>query len=128
MYQDGIRPLLPGVESPLPDHLVVPVSPTPEHLAARAAAVACLRVMAISRRGLITHLSGEYGPRVPFEIAVWAADHAGADWYLNAARCARAYLDTMPFTRAALYEQLTSERAEHFTPDEARAGLAAVGW
>ena len=50
------------------------------------------------------------------------------DWNAEAAEAAESYLETMSFSRDGLFQQLTSEYGSGFTPEQANAGLAAVGY
>lgn len=87
-----------------------------------------LNLMPFSRQGLIDQLSSEFGAGYPVEVATWAVDTINPDWNAEAAEAAKSYLDTMSFSRDSLYEQLISEYGGQFTPDQANAGLAAVGY
>lgn len=117
---------VPAAEEPAAP--AAPEAPSLEHANALRAAQDYLNVMAFSRLGLIDQLSSQYGASYPVDVATWAADNAGADWNAQAAKAAQQYLDTMSFSRQGLYDQLTSEYGGKFTPDEANAGLAAVGY
>ena len=61
-------------------------------------------------------------------MATWAADTVGADWGAEAVESAQSYLEYSSFSRDGLYQQLTSEYGEGFTPDEANYALSAVGY
>jgi len=91
-----------------------------------------LDVMPFSRAGLIQQLSSEYGSGFAAEDAEFAVatlEQSGqVDWNAEAAEAAQSYLDVMSFSRDGLYDQLTSEYGAGFTPDQANAGLAAVGY
>ncbi|MCR2799480.1 Ltp family lipoprotein [Microbacterium sp. zg-Y818] len=91
-----------------------------------------LDVMPFSRAGLIQQLSSEYGSGFAAEDAEFAVatlEQSGrVDWNAEAAEAAQSYLDAMAFSRDGLFEQLTSEHGSGFTPDQANAGLAAVGY
>lgn len=101
-------------------------------LAANRAAEDYLEFMPFSRAGLIEQLTSEYGSGYELadaEFAVSALEETGkVDWNVEAAEAAQSYLDTMSFSRSGLYEQLTSEYGAGFTPEQANAGLAAVGY
>jgi hypothetical protein len=90
-----------------------------------------LSFAAFSRVGLTKQLTSEYGEGFTPEDAEFAIvylESAGAvDWNQEAAESAKSYLDFQGFSRDGLYEQLTSEYGEGFTPDQANFGLAAVG-
>lgn len=87
-----------------------------------------LSVLPFSRQGLIDQLSSDFGAGYPVEVATWAVDTLNPDWNTEAAEAAKSYLDSMSFSRDSLYEQLTSEYGAQFTPEQANAGLAAVGY
>lgn len=84
-----------------------------------------------SRAGLFQQLTSEYGEGfVPedAEFAIAYLEGAGlVDWNAEAVGSAKAYLDYSSFSRNGLYDQLTSEYGEQFTPDQANYALAAVG-
>lgn len=81
-----------------------------------------------SRQGLIDQMSSEYGAGYPVEVATWAVDSVGADWFAEAVESAQSYLDYTSFSRQGLFDQLTSAYGGQFTPDEANHALAAVGF
>lgn len=91
-----------------------------------------LGFMHFSRAGLLEQLTSEYGEGYPAEDAEFAIatlEQTGkVDWNAEAAEAAQSYLDMMAFSRDGLYDQLTSEYGEGFTPEQANAGLAAVGY
>ncbi|CDK00525.1 hypothetical protein MIC448_260023 [Microbacterium sp. C448] len=91
-----------------------------------------LDFMPFSRAGLIEQLTSEYGSGFApedAEFAVATLEQAGkVDWNAEAAEAAQSYLDAMSFSRDGLYDQLTSSYGAGFTPDQANAGLAAVGY
>lgn len=87
-----------------------------------------LDFMPFSRQGLIDQMSSEYGSGYPVDVATWAVDYLAPDWNAEAAEAAKQYLDSMAFSRDGLYEQLTSPYGSQFTPEQANAGLAAVGY
>lgn len=81
-----------------------------------------------SRQGLIDQMSSEYGSGYPVDVATWAVDYLNVDWNAQAAEQAKSYLEYSSFSRDALFDQLTSEYGSQFTPEQANAGLAAVGY
>ncbi|MEV1131189.1 Ltp family lipoprotein [Agromyces sp. NPDC049794] len=87
-----------------------------------------LSLMPFSRQGLIDQMSSQYGSGYPVDVATWAVDYLNPDWNSEAAEAAKSYLEVMAFSRDGLYEQLTSEYGSQFTPEQANAGLAAVGY
>ena len=91
-----------------------------------------LDFMPFSRAGLIQQLASEYGEGFTAEDAEFAVatlEQTGkVDWNAEAAEAAQSYLDMMSFSRDGLFEQLTSSYGAGFTPEQANAGLAAVGY
>ena len=87
-----------------------------------------LDTMPFSRQGLIDQLTSDYGSGYPVDVATWAVDYLVPDWNAEAAEAAESYLNSMDFSRDGLYDQLTSEYGSQFTPEQANAGLAAVGY
>jgi hypothetical protein len=85
-----------------------------------------------SRAGLTRQLTSEYGEGFTpedAEFAIATLEQTGqVDWNAEAADSAKSYLSSGSFSRDGLYQQLTSEYGEGFTPDQANAGLAAVGY
>jgi hypothetical protein len=84
-----------------------------------------------SRAGLIGQLTSSYGEGFAPEDAEFAVaylESTGAvDWNLEAQQSAESYLSFKGFSHDGLYDQLTSEYGEQFTPDQANYALAAVG-
>lgn len=60
---------------------------------------------------------------LPEQAATTAVDGLNADWSAEAAESARAYTETMPFSRSGLVEQVVFDG---FTQDEAEHGAAAA--
>lgn len=89
---------------------------------ALAKADSYLKFMAFSYRGLVNQLEFEGFSHAD---AVFAADHCGADWNVQAARKAESYLTFMAFSRSGLIEQL---EFEGFTHEQAVYGAQAVGY
>ena len=87
-----------------------------------------LDYMPFSRQGLIDQMSSEYGSGYPVDVATWAVDYLNPDWNAEAVEAAQQYLNSMAFSRDGLYDQLTSEYGSQFTPEQANAGLTAVGY
>ena len=50
----------------------------------------------------------------------------GADWKKEAVEAAQNYLDTMPFSKAGLIEQLSSSAGDKFTRAQARYAASKV--
>lgn len=84
-----------------------------------------------SRAGLTQQLTSEYGEGFTAEDAEFAIayiESAGkVDWNQEAVQAAESYLEFKGFSRDGLYDQLTSEYGEQFTPDQANFALSAVG-
>ncbi len=59
------------------------------------------------------------------EDATFAADHCGADWFVQAEKCAASYMSWASFSRDRLIEQL---EYEGFTREQAEHGAASVGY
>ncbi len=91
-----------------------------------------LSFSAFSRSGLSRQLTSEYGegfdPADAEFAMVYLEQNGLVDWNAQAAKSAQSYLDMTSFSRQGLYDQLTSEYGEGFTPEQANAGLAAVGY
>mgnify|MGYP004482168685 CR=1 FL=1 len=83
---------------------------------ALASALSYLKYMPFSYTGLIEQLEYE---KFSTEDATYAADHCGADWNEQAAKCAESYLSHMSFSYDGLVEQL---EYEGFTHDQAVYG------
>jgi len=87
---------------------------------------------AFSRAGLFEQLTSEYGEGFEAADAEFAIAHLEqnglVDWNAEAAESAQSYLDFTSFSRQGLYDQLTSEYGEQFTPEQAQYALTAVGY
>lgn len=98
---------------------------------AYAAATNYLSFMPFSRAGLIQQLSSEYGEGYPLEDAEFAVSRLEAegavDWNAEATRSAQSYLETQPFSRQGLIDQLSSEYGEGFTLEQAEYGVSQAG-
>ncbi|WP_395245507.1 Ltp family lipoprotein [Agromyces sp. MMS24-K17] len=105
-----------------------PAHPSMQHEQAVREAQNYLNLMGFSRQGLIDQLSSEYGSQYPVDVATYAVDYLAPDWNAEAAEQAKQYLDVMPMSREELFDQLTSTYGGQFTPEQAEAGLAAVGY
>ena len=73
-------------------------------------------------------LKSPYGEDFPAQDAQFAVDRVRVNWNSEAAEAARSYMALFDMSRDELYEQLTSPYGEEFTPSQALAGLAAVGY
>ncbi|MDO9441791.1 MAG: Ltp family lipoprotein [Beijerinckiaceae bacterium] len=120
----------PAEEAEEPEAPEVPAMTTAQSSAVRSAG-SYLSFTSFSRFGLTEQLTSEYGEGFTPEDAEFAIaylESTGAvDWNQEAAESAKSYLDISGFSHDGLYEQLTSEYGEGFTPDQANFGLAAVG-
>lgn len=89
-------------------------------------------LMAFSKEGLIEQISSEYADGFPREDAEFAVSYLEknklVDWNVEAAQCARNYLDIMSFSRDGLYQQMTSESGDKFTKEQAEYALSQVGY
>ncbi len=84
---------------------------------ALASAKNYLRVMAFSKKGLISQLEFE---GYTTEEATYAVNNCGANWKEQAVKCAKNYLNVMAFSKEALVDQL---EFEGFTTEEAIYGV-----
>ena len=99
-----------------------------EELAAEAEAKNYLDTMPFSRAGLLAQLTSEYGGQFPaadaeFAVARLEAE-GGVDWMAEAVE---AYQETIPMSRQALIDQLTSEYGSQFTLDQATHAVDTLG-
>ncbi len=91
-----------------------------------------LIVGGLSRKGLVTQLSSEYGEKYPLADAEFAVSYLEknnlVDWNEQAYKAAKVYLSTQGFSKDALYEQLISEYGDQFTPEQAKYAIKKVGY
>lgn len=118
-YSEGNSASVPQ-STPSQESTVQTPSATRGEMNALDTAKSYLRVSAFSYSGLIDQLEYE---GYSHSEAVYGADHCGADWYDQAAKCAAQYLDVMSFSRQGLIEQL---EYEGFTYDQAVHGVDQV--
>jgi len=94
------------------------------------AALSYLDTMGFSKKGLIDQLSSEYGDNYPKETAekiVNDIENQGkVDWDKECEESAQDYLDTMPFSKEELIDQLSSEYGENFTKEQAERAVDKV--
>lgn len=76
-----------------------------------------LRVMALSKRGLMNQLEYE---GFSYKECKYGAKHCKANWKKQAAKKAKSYLKVMAFSKSSLYDQLIYEG---FTKSQARYGV-----
>lgn len=90
-----------------------------------------LEIMPFSRQGLIDQLSSEYGDKYTVSQATKAVKklekNKEVNWKKQAVRAAEDYLDTMPFSRQGLIDQLSSEYGGKFTVKQATYAVNQVG-
>ena len=83
-----------------------------------------------SRLGLIDQLTSEYGDQFTKEEAETAVqyleDNSLVDWNEEAVESAQNYLDFSSFSRGELFDQLTSEYGDQYTPEQAEYALTQV--
>lgn len=104
----------PAAPAPAPDG-------TPAQRNALKKAQSYVDLMGFSRDGLIKQLEFD---QFATPDAVWAVDHAAADWNAEAAQKATSYLQTMAFSHGALVDQLVFDG---FTAEQAEYGVAKAG-
>lgn len=89
-----------------------------------------LNYTSFSKQGLIDQLSSEYGGNYPEDVAEFAIEQleerGEVDWYEQAERSARQYLDYSSFSKQGLIDQLSSEYGGKFTHDQAEHAVEAV--
>lgn len=107
-----------------------PVSPKPKITRAQQQALesaqSYLESGGFSRNGLIDQLSSKYGEDFDKKDAVWAVDHAGADWKAEAVESAESYMDSGGFSKRSLEDQLASPYGEDFTRAQAHYAVEKV--
>lgn len=108
-----------------------PSHPSLAHENAVAEAQSYLSVMPFSRAGLFEQMTSEYGAQYPADQAEYAIgfleQNGLVDWNAEAVEAAQSYLDTMSFSRAGLFDQMTSQYGSQFTPEQANYALDTVG-
>lgn len=91
-----------------------------------------LSFSAFSRAGLYQQLTSEYGEGYEAgdaEFAIAYLEEKGlVDWNAEAVESAESYLEFSQFSRAGLYDQLTSEYGEGFTSEQTEYALSQVGY
>jgi hypothetical protein len=91
-----------------------------------------LNYSGFSRAGLIGQLTSEYGEGYAPADAEFAVKYLEqqklVDWNAEAVESAKSYLEYSSFSKQGLFEQLTSEYGEGFTPDQANYALSKVGY
>lgn len=81
-----------------------------------------------SEAGLLKQLTSSYGEGDTAADAQFAISHLHPDWYQQAVKSAKNYIaDGQGFSKASLYEQLTSSYGESFTAGQANYALSKVG-
>lgn len=74
-----------------------------------------------SRDGLVAQLEYE---KFSNADAIYGADNAGADWYVEAEQAAKSYMEFSSFSRQGLIDQLVYDK---FAPEQAAHGADSVG-
>ena len=95
-------------------------------LQALGAAKSYLSSGGFSRAGLIGQLTSSYGEGFSRADAVWAVNHAHANWNAEAVQAAKSYIEMGGFSRARLIDQLQSPYGEHFTHAQAVYGVSVA--
>jgi len=85
-----------------------------------------LEMKGFSRAGLIGQLTSSYGEGFSRADAVWAVNHAHANWNAEAVQAAKSYIEMGGFSRARLIDQLQSPYGEHFTHAQAVYGVSVA--
>jgi hypothetical protein len=85
-----------------------------------------LSMDSFSRAGLIQQLTSKYGEGFSHADAVWAVNHAHANWNAEAVESAKSYLSMDSFSRAGLIQQLESPYGEQFTHAQAVYGVSVA--
>lgn len=89
-----------------------------------------LAYSAFSKQGLIDQLSSEVADNYPVDAAEFAVDQierrGEVDWYEQAERAAREYLDYTSFSKQGLIDQLSSEYGSKFTQEQAEQAVENV--
>ncbi|MBF0688545.1 MAG: Ltp family lipoprotein [Cellulomonas sp.] len=87
--------------------------------------------MPFSRAGLLAQLTSEYGGQFPLEDAefglVRLEAEGAVDWSAEAVEAAQSYQETLPMSRQALIDQLTSEYGSQFTLEQATHAVNTLG-
>jgi hypothetical protein len=99
---------------------------TPGQREALESAKSYLSFGSFSRAGLIGQLTSKYGDGFSRAEAVWAVNHAHANWNAEAVEAAKSYLKTGSFSRANLIHQLESPYGDHFTHAQAVYGVSVA--
>jgi C1A family cysteine protease len=95
-------------------------------LQALESAKSYLEMGGFSRAGLTHQLTSSYGEGFSRADAVWAVNHAHANWNAEAVEAAKSYLEMGGFSRANLIHQLESPYGEHFTHAQAVYGVSVA--
>ncbi len=84
-------------------------------------AISYAKNMHMSKLAVYEQLTSEYGEKFPEADAQWAVERlSDIDWKKNALEKAKSYQKGMSMSVDAIYDQLTSEYGERFTPEEAQ--------
>jgi hypothetical protein len=99
---------------------------TPGQREALESAKSYLQMTGFSRAHLIEQLTSKYGEGFSRADAVWAVNHAHANWYAEAVQAAKSYMEMGGFSRARLIQQLESPYGERFTHAQAVYGVSVA--
>lgn len=77
------------------------------------------RIMHMSKAGIYSQLTSEYGEKFSADAAQYAVDNVQADWNANALAKAKEYQNQMAMSPEGIRDQLTSEYGEKFSAEEA---------
>lgn len=80
-------------------------------------------MMHMSKAGIYSQLTSEYGEQFTPEAAQYAIDNLQVDYKQNALEKAKTYQEQMSMSPAAIYDQLISEYGEQFTAEEAQYAI-----
>lgn len=95
---------------------------------ALAAAQGYVEMGPMSKAGLVTQLTSEYGEKFPRKDALWAVEQVKVSWKAEAVEAAEGYLEMEAgMSRRGLIDQLSSEYGEKFTPAQAEYAANKVG-
>ena len=76
--------------------------------------------MHMSKAGIYSQLTSEYGENFTTESADYAIENLNANYNLNALEKAKSYSDEQYMSKTGIYNQLVSEYGEQFTDSEAQ--------
>lgn len=77
----------------------------------------------LSKKGLYSQLTSEYGEKFPADAAQYAVDQIKVDYNKNALETAKTYVKDLNMSTQAVYDELVSEYGGQFTPSEAQYAI-----